>query len=370
MHNNDDSNNNDDNASYSFGGKPAYAGDHVGRVRVIAHGDDSTARVQFRTNQGSIYEADPNAAGQVHIGGLYSGGLHGLDQGEDNYARVYVSAPSLGGGITARTADGSYPVTNVADLKPTDIVRLPNGYETTVEVARMNGLLSPGTLPGQQPQQQAQDQGENDQTQQQDQQQQASDPKESMGPEAESAMVEVLEKGGDTAFAALASLQQNGEVSRAVITEYATRLGVEPHVVEQKAAVILRGYSDDACRGASRVAGTDEALAYEALHDATKTRRSAFNEAMERHMETGRTGVYAPMVKDYIAGLGDTAPDRVLSAETGAGVQISRGLQGEIVVTTAEGSFRYEDAVRQGIVVVRSGAVPQGISVVRPGIRR
>lgn len=344
---NDDSHN-DDNGRVQFGQE------HGARVRVGP--DRSSGRVQFSSSQGSIYEADANAAGEVHVGGLYSGGQFGSQRNQEN-TTVRVSAPDLGG-YTARTQGGSI-ITSAAELRPDDLVKIGD-IETTVEVARMNGLLGPGALQGgaQAQSDNANQQGANnndDDTGRQDQQQHL-DRNEPMAPEAEAAMIEALDKGGDTVFAALASLQQDGTISRTVIEEYASKLQVEPHEVEHKASVILKGYQDDACRGAARIVGTDEALAHEALHDATRNRRSAFNAAMEKHLETGRTGHYAPLTKDYIASLGDTDPGRVLAAEVGQGVTVSQGHQGEVIVTIDGATYRYEDAVRAGLITVRSGS--------------
>lgn len=329
-----------------------------GRARA-SHDDGGSVRVQFGGNHGSIWDvAQATNFGEVHNGGLYSGDLPtNAGPGEETHIRGQLGGTDLGG-FSARTADGAYPVLNAADLQPNDIVTLPNGMETLYHLAQAYGLLPSGARQAAAPSQDGDtDQGPNndDDTGRQEQEQDPLDYKEPMSQEAESAMVEALDKGGDTVFAALANLQQTGEISRTVIEEYASKLQVEPAVIEQKAEVILRGYTTDACRGASRIADTDETLAYEALHDATKSRRSEFNEAMERHLETGKTGHYAPLVTEYIAKLADTAPARVLSAEVGPGITVERDIHGDILVTTEGQSCRYEDAVNARLVTVRTG---------------
>jgi hypothetical protein len=322
-------------------------------VRVIESDDGNTTRVQMRPDSGSIYNSSTNNPdyGQPVSGGLYSGGLPISQRGVDSSVRVVAGSPVLGEGYTARTADG-FPIASADELRPDSVITLPSGEQTSYEVAKMLGLVSPEAL--RQPQHPEVDQRQQDVDQQQEQQHKETEP---MAPEAEAIMREVITKAEGAAIgAAIDVIENDGVLSTANAEELASVLQVEPATIQERSQVALRGYQDDAYRGAARAARTDEALAAEALQDARQNRRSTLNEKMQHHFMHGTTHQYGEMVTDFVAGLGATDPTRVLSAETGSGITVSQDGQGEIILTIPEvGTMRYEDAVRGGHVVVTSG---------------
>ncbi|TAJ89442.1 hypothetical protein [Reyranella sp.] len=311
---------------------------------------------QFGIDTGSIYDAEQNTdTGEVHIGGLYSGGYRGHGRGEDNYTRTYVEAPDLGG-FTARTPGGS-KITDAAELRPTDIVLLPNGMETTVEVARMNGLLGPGAL------QQAQGQSDNadqqgDNTDQQvdndktRQQKDDAEYRQPMHPAAESIMRQVLDTSVEmTMGAAMNIIENDGDLGEASAEEIASRLGqgVDPDQVREMAETVKRGYSEDAYKGGAKAAGVPYALAAEALQSWRISNPSAFREAALMHLNEGSTRHYGEFVTEYIANLDATPEGRArLLRATGPDRQRLREGNNEIIVTGDDGiETSWATAVRQ-----------------------
>jgi hypothetical protein len=266
--------------------------------------------------------------------------------GSDPVRATSGSSPTIGNGFQARSQDG-FAITSAAELTSDSIVTLPNGMEVLYGVALSEGLLAPAAL--------AEAKQEQEETEQeQKQEEQKNNDTQPMNDEAEAVMADALTKAEGATIGAMVDLIKNdGVLSPFNIEELASRLQVEPEVVQQRTQVALRGYMEDANRGAAKAANTDEGLAHEALQDARQHRRSEMNEAMQRHGMTGRTGHYGPIVQDFVASLADTQPARVLGAKTGPGITVNQAVTGEITVTIeGQGTFRYEDAVRQGLVVV------------------
>jgi hypothetical protein len=180
---------------------------------------------------------------------------------------------------------------------------------------------------------------------------------ESMDPEGEKIMADAFDRAQDSTIGCAMDVinSDDGVISRANIEELASRLGILPEVAQQRADVAMKAYADDAARGGAKAAGTDVALAEEALQAVRSDGSGRLRDAASTHFQTGRTGQYGDLVRGYVAGLAFTDPQRVLGAEVGQGITVSQHPTGDIVVTIDGSTHRFSDAVKMGLISVTSG---------------
>lgn len=335
-----------------------------GRVYTRFTNDQGPAGSSAYPGSGSIYEI---AAQQgistegAHIGGLYSGLTaqeHAdiYSRGGDGAIRATSGGPPNLGGYTATNSLGD-PITNANDLRPDSLVTVntPHGPITTDYAnAVAAGLLSPqqALQSGRQQEQQARQ----DEQQQQDQENTGDMDKHEdavpMDAQAEALMRDALDRDHGAVVQASSDLIETGVVGDDMIARLAAP-GENPEQVNAKVQTAIEGYRGDAVRGAARHAGTDEALAYEALMASAGT--PAMKKAMHDHVQRGGTRQYSQFVRDHVASIAEAAPQRILTAQCAPGISVREDGGGQIVVTIDGQNFRWQDAVQQGLIRVGSG---------------
>ncbi|MGE0652476.1 MAG: hypothetical protein AB7P12_12100 [Alphaproteobacteria bacterium] len=331
--------------------------------RVYTRVNDTPGGSDGYAGSGSIWEvaaAQGITADGPHIGGLYSG----MSQAE----AVALASPSLQsnavrsggpvniGGFTATTPAGD-PIINASELREDSLVTVqtPDGPVTTeYRVALQANLLNAQAQPQGRPQQQQQEQH-----QQQDQQDQENkgdmdkaDDAVRMDEAAEQVMVEALSRDEGAVVQAASDLIESGVVGDDMLARLAAP-GENPEQVHAKVQVAIEGYRGDAVRGAARHAGTDEALAYEALM--ANAGSPQMKQAMMDHLNRGGTRQYSQFVRDHVAAIAESAPERIITAQCAPGISVRDEGGGEIIVTIDGRSHRWQDAIQQGLVRVSSG---------------
>jgi hypothetical protein len=266
------------------------------------------------------------------------------------------AAPApTGGPMSFRTSAG-VQLHDPAAVRPDDVVKFgPNsGDETSVEVAMSMGLLvrnAAGHIvpaaPGPQPteaERQAQQQRE------QQPKQQETEAVTSLDPDSEAVMSRAFtEAPGETIGAAVSAIENNGEVSPAVVEQLAARLNMERGEAAQKTEQVKAAYATEATTYTAKALSTSEAIVKEALaavqHDSAT--KSAFRQAAQTHFMSGRPDGYARLAQDWIANLDQTDPSRILN---------SNPVEGR--------SVRYDHNSRQVIVKLPDGReLPWGVAV-------
>lgn len=334
-----------------------------GGVRVIDNGGGSV-RVSIPTETaGSYLFNGPFVDSGVGIGGLYSGrdaselGHLGASPEPMRVSSGGAQPVASSGGqkFTARTQDG-FTVTDPAQLSLNDVVTI-GGMETSVEVALNLGLLrrdANGIIRGAT--------GEDNAAQQQQQDQQGDEAQQQQGEKtrlddaSEAMMGQVFDNDPGAAVDAMqdAVFGEDGTVSDASINALASANGWEPEAARQNVASIQQAYANEAYTAAARQAGTDIALATEALMAAGAERSTAIQEAMSQHFMTGKPDGYAPFVTAYVANIANTPEGaaRVMGAQLAQGIALHQADDGTVLVTMDGFTMSYADAVLQGRIVV------------------
>lgn len=255
---------------------------------------------QFTHDPGAIDDA-PEPEGEVHIGGIYSGGQGGLGRGEQQNNGVRIGPVDLGG-FTARTQD-HFPITDAADLQPDSVVTVMvdgRPMEVDYAIAKANGLLSPQGL-----QQAQQDQ---QRVEQKAAQREAEDNKvEPLDPKSEALMREAVstpEGQSATFHFGVDMVHNNFEVTENMVNEFASAQRIEPSEAKARVDHVMAAYHAEAVRAAVRETGAPDHIVAQVLYEARES--SEMKETAMAHWQTDRARGYGKFVLRHIASLADT----------------------------------------------------------------
>jgi hypothetical protein len=286
-----------------------------------------------------------------------------VDQGvvRSSDADVSVSVPA-GWSFPVRNSAGM-PIADPAAIAPDHIVDLgPSaGGETTVEVAIMMGLLTrngaghvvpvgSATVP--QRQQEA-----GDQAKEQQQQQQQEEPNPSLDPESEAILANALTNApSETIGVAVSVIENGGEVTDASVAQLAARLSLEPEAARAQIEQARNAYATEAYNETAKAVGTSAKVVKDALDaaQADPKTQSAFRRAAEAHFHSGRPD-YSALVRDYVANLDQTDPQRILNSTPVAGRSVRWDQNSkQVLVRLPDGDeVSWSVAVTMGLITIK-----------------
>jgi hypothetical protein len=325
------------------------------------HSNDNggDGRVYISTQStGSIYEVAReqglDGTGSGVQGGLYDGGF-GTGMEKNHQGHRYQGGPSDLGNFEAKTADG-FRVTHPSQLQPDSIVTIPGFGEVSYAQALEHGLISDRGGQPRAPSDQERAQQEHN-VQQQEQQRLEQEQRDvgnraetdGLGKDAYQVMKQALDKAEGAVLDTAVEIIESGEgtISDRGIVALADALGVQPEQARQHVNTVLAGYERDAVQAAHKATGLHPELITEALRDAYKSRPTEFKEAARRHLNEGGAEAYNRFALEYVAGLAETAPHRLVGKDLG-GVRPFGGPNGEILVTANGVTMSWADFIHGG----------------------
>ena len=321
------------------------------------------ARVTLSSpDQGSIYDSPNSPSDVTHhgiIGGLYSGEVASQATRGGEAQKVYIGPNDLGG-FTARTDAGSWPVTDAADLQPSDVVTI-DGMETRLDVALAAGLLRRDPTTGRIIAASVSEVNQREETKQQ-QQEQADEQKIA---EAKAAMKldDTTEQLLGTAFAAdagtvmdaMLDVINTGDLSTASVERLADANGATPDQVRVAANHVVKAHADAAISRTAKAAGFDPALVQAALYEAQAQGSTDFNEARRAAFDNGQYGGFLPHVQNWAVSVADTPEGAAAIAKANPGAVRIAADGGLVVRDTVTGyEMSWADAVLSGRFTFRA----------------
>lgn len=296
----------------------------------------------------AVYSEPP--ANTEHLVGMTTRVLNSSNAVSSGAAAAQSAPADAGNGPDLDLSEARSPIgqriTDAAQLTSDSIVRFA-GVETSIATLVTLGLVVrdgvTGTFRAVEPQQATS-------------QPAPAEPAARMDDHSEAIVAEATEKAaGETMAAAVEIMSSDGRVSDGTVARIASRLSIEPEQARARIAHVQEAYARAAVAAGAKAAETSEEVAHDALQSARTARTSELRQAAEQHFTSGAPAGYKDFVIDFVAGLGTSDPDRILTATPVPGRTVRWDAQSrQVLVKMADGSeTTWAAAVRSGLIMLK-----------------
>ena len=152
--------------------------------------------------------------------------------------------------------------------------------------------------------------------------------------------------GGAAVSSAVNFISQGKDIPQSVLTDTASRMGLEPHELHSQIESVREAFTEQASNRIEKYGVNPE----DVFNWASENESNKLEQAIQQQFHKYSTVGYDKVAQAYIEALPEINPDAIADLELGEGIKVIKTDRGQIVLETPHGQIGWKQAINTGII--------------------